>query len=673
MTKSSFFDKFLNKLSLCGPLGAVFFFYLIGLFIFTFFRFVLMVYYWDRVSATTGFLWIFPLGLRMDTLILSYMLLFPAAILFLFPKNISSVSDVLLKGFFTLLLCFFLFMEMSTFSFMEQFDLRPDRIFFEYLKYPHEVMATVWKAYKIEVFFLLVIMGLAGKFIYHSSDWILKNYRPWGWKRRLLVLPFLVAILIFGGRSSIGHRPANISTVSFSNNHLVNELALNSSYSVLYAIYRIKHEGDSFRLYGKLSSEEVKERVKKQCFFPEESFVPSETPMQHVQKSPFERKRPLNVVIFLQESLGAEFVGALGGLPLTPNFDRLSKKGLLLTNLYATGTRTVRGIEATVSGFLPTPGRSVVKLGFAKKDFFTAGALLKEHGYTTEFIYGGMSNFDEMRSFFMGNGFDHVYDELTFGENIPKGAWGVHDEYLAQEAHKIFLAHGDEPFFAVMLSTSNHSPYDFPEGRIELYEEPKTTVKNSMKYADYAIGEFFKLAETAEYYKNTLFLIIADHNTKVRGDNLVPIHKFRIPGLIIGPDVPHGTFDKLISNVDMMPSLLHFTGLNTVHPMVGRNIMTIPEQAPGRAFMQYSSHNAYRVENDVIIMLPHKEPKQFTYQEDGHKLTPTELNPEFYKDALAHSLFPWLLYSQKQYQVLENYKKRLPEILANEASQKPLD
>jgi phosphoglycerol transferase MdoB-like AlkP superfamily enzyme len=219
----------------------------------------------------------------------------------------------------------------------------------------------------------------------------------------------------------------------------------------------------------------------------------------------------------------------------------------------------------------------------------------------------------------------------------------------ARWAHEVFIDHGDQPFFAVMLSTSNHSPFEFPEGRIELYEQPQATRLNAMKYADYAIGEFFRLARSASYYENTIFLVVADHDACLRENDLVPIDRFLIPGLIIGPDVPSLRYDVLSSQLNLPPTLLHFTGLTTIHPMLGHNLMTREPDARGHAFMQYGKHNAYRIADDVVIMLPEDEPRQFKYI-DG-RLLPATLDEEFARDALAHSLLPWKLYQEKEYRL----------------------
>jgi phosphoglycerol transferase MdoB-like AlkP superfamily enzyme len=361
------------------------------------------------------------------------------------------------------------------------------------------------------------------------------------------------------------------------------------------------------------------------------------------------------VVIFLQESLGAEFVGSLGGMSLTPEFDKLTEEGLLFTNLYSTGTRSVRGIEAVVTGFLPSPSESVVKLSGAQMDFATLADLLKLHGYRTSFIYGGMSNFDNMGSFFNGNGFEDIIDETSFDGDgnhyAMKGTWGYCDEDLVRKANDYFKSQGDRPFFSLMFSTSNHEPFEFPDGRIELYEKPKNTVHNAIKYADFSIGEFFRLAKEEEYFKNTVFIVVADHNTRTYGQNLVPINKFKIPALIIGPGVPCGKrYDKQISQLDIPTTLVALTGLQTEHPMIGRNLLKLADTVQGRSIMQFMDINAFRVENQVVILQPQKEPLQFEVKNDT-TLVPVGLNEELAKDALAHVISAEFLYKNKKYRL----------------------
>lgn len=639
-----------KKLARFGPLSVAAALFVFCFILFFGFRCVLTALYWERVSATPQFWKLFVLGFRMDAITTTYLFGVLALAPLLVPKaGVHRVRHALaLYG--AVAVAVVVGMELSTIPFVAEYDLRPDRIFFEYLKYPKEVFGTVLTERPIAFAIMVAALVLSGGFFYRLNLANLEGYRPWGWRRRAVAFPLVAGVLFLAARSSIGHRPANISTAAFSSNNLVNEITLNSTYSLGYAIYRIRHEKAPTSIYGKMPFSEAVAEVKKHMAAPESDFIANEIPLLHRQPAGVKRERPANVVIFLQESLGAEFVGALGGPAITPNLDRLSREGLWFTELYSTGTRTVRGIEATIAGFLPTPGSSVVKLGLSRRGFFTAGALFSKHGYETMFVYGGMANFDEMRSFFLGNGFQHVYDEPTFSAAQHKGIWGVSDEDLVVGANEIFKKQ-KKPFFAVLLSTTNHLPFDYPPGRIEPYEQPAGTMRNAMKFADYAIGKLFELARKEDYYKDTIFVVLADHNTRVYGDELVPVHKFHIPGLIVGPGVPKQAYTNVASQIDILPTVLHFTGLETVHSMIGRNLMTMPAEIPGRAIMQFSENHGYLVNDKLVVHLRYQQPTEFTYDFVSHKLSPIPVEAPLEHEALAHAMLPWDLYAKQLYRL----------------------
>ncbi len=634
-----------------GPLYVTCLFFVLGLAVISIFRTILTVIYYERLSTTPEFYLLFPVGIRMDSLLLSYLLVIPSIFLLILPKSLVFKLKYIFALWLTSTLVLIFYLEVATFPFIEEYDLRPDRKFFEYLQHPREVSQMLWKAYKLEVIVGSIFVFLSALFFWKISLRALSSYKPWRWNHRLYVSPLAIGLLFLGARSSIGHRPANLSSASFSNNHLANELALNSAYSLSYALYRnFRYEQDPSKMYGHIDQKEVFSRIKKSLIRDSKfEIIDSEIPFLHKQQSPIKTERPLNIVIFLQESMGAVDVGCLKGPDITPNLCRLKDEGLWFSNMYATGTRTVRGIEAVLSGFLPTANTGVVKLDLAKKGFFTAASLLKTHKYDTSFIYGGMSNFDEMKSFFLGNGFDQIYDEPTFVNPEFTGTWGVSDEDLIRKANQIFTQKKSKPFFSLILSTSNHVPYEFPDGEIKLYEQPKQTHSNAIKYADHAIGLFFELAKKEEYFKNTLFLVVADHNSHVRGNDHVPIDKFHIPALLIGPNVPQKEISLLSSQIDLMPTLMHFSGLDSIHPMVGRNLMQLAPEAKGRSIMQYADNAAYRVEDQVIVLRPFLKPKQFDYSTG--KMVPAALDQELAQDALAYASLPWLLYSQKLYRL----------------------
>jgi phosphoglycerol transferase MdoB-like AlkP superfamily enzyme len=308
----------------------------------------------------------------------------------------------------------------------------------------------------------------------------------------------------------------------------------------------------------------------------------------------------------------------------------------------------------------------VLKLGKAQHDFFTAADLFRRAGYSTHFVYGGEANFDEMKSFLVGNGVQHVWDQSVLQKpGHAVGVWGIHDEDLFLEADAIFRQQDDKPFFAVVLSTSNHSPYDHPQDKVTPDAAfAAASPENAIKFTDYALGRFFERAREAPYFKNTIFLVVADHGTRVSGDQLIPLYKFHVPALIYGPPelVPRRTIRALASQVDLMPTLLALTGRAWTHPMMGRNLldpaagdMSDPHQ--GRALLQYETHFGYWKNNDLVILRPGLAPAQFhveTTEQTGRErfqLNVEAADPILVEEALAHSLLPGHLYHERLYRL----------------------
>jgi phosphoglycerol transferase MdoB-like AlkP superfamily enzyme len=594
---------------------------------------------------------LFLIGLRFDLILMSYIAFLPAVLLSLLPDSVLQYIKKFFNIYFIFFLFLFLLMELSTLDFINQYDTRPNRLFLDYLIYPKEVVGTLLKSYLPSLIITTILLNSAlffafkfGKKLFYPQE---SNY-----KTKLLLFLVVSFFLFWGARGSLtSKRPINGSNAIFCSDQMTNSLGLNSLYTVAFAAYSLKNEGD-VKKYGKMDELEAYTRVKKYMDVTE--FLPGEVPFLHLQKAEVAQPK-YNVVIFLQESLGAEYVGCLNGLPLTPELDKLSKEGLLFTNLYCTGTRSVRGIEQVTAGFLPNPSESIVKLGGSQQGFFTLADAFGRQNYDTSFIYGGMANFDNMASFFNGNGFKNIIDETDFDTDgkkyAMKGTWGYSDEDLAVKANEYYKSLGNKPFFSLMFSTSNHEPFEFPNDRIKLYEQPKNTVHNAMKYADFSIGKFFELAKKEAYFKNTIFVVIADHNTRTYGKNLVPVNKFHIPALIIAPNVDKGsTYDNLASQMDIPTTVLALSGITTKTPMPGRNLLKLPKGIKGRTIMLFHETYAFRVEDDIVILNPNAKPLQFKVKSDT-ELIPVALNEELAKDALAHIVASSNLYKNRVYKI----------------------
>ncbi|MDH2925398.1 phosphoglycerol transferase MdoB-like AlkP superfamily enzyme [Nicoletella semolina] len=629
----------------------IFFFIAINLLILFFSRLGLSLWQVDRVSAVDGWLPLFLQGIRIDISALCWLFGVPALFTALFLSNnrLGSIWRVILRIWLTAGSVFILFMEAATPNFIETFDVRPNRLFIEYLSHPKEVFTMLINGHLMTVIISLFLALISLVAYWKLSGWATKNIHFPKWRVRP-ILGLLVAALVFiGGRSSFAHRGINPAMVAFSSDPLVNSLVLSSGYSVLYAVQQLKDEDKSSEQYGKMSVEEMFSIVKQSRGRPDTDYISADIPTLTYNQATYQGK-PKNIVIILEESLGARFVGTLGGKPLTPNFDRLAKEGWLFENLYATGTRSVRGIEAVTTGFTPTPARAVVKLTKSQHNFFSIAELLRRQGYHTSFIYGGEKHFDNMASFFYGNGFEQIIDEKDYRNPTFKATWGVSDEDLFDKANETFTQLHEEgkPFFSLVFSSSNHDPFEFPDGKIELYEQPKQTRNNAAKYADFAIGHFFDLAKKSNYWQDTVFLVIADHDSRAAGEHLVPIQHFRIPALFIGEGIEAKRDNRLVSQIDMPTTLLSLAGISGDYPMMGYDLTQ--NVNPDRAFMQYNDTQAMmKGDGSVVVMRPNIPVQGFVYNKADHSLTAAEQSEAMKKEALSYALLGSYLYQKQLY------------------------
>lgn len=295
--------------------------------------------------------------------------------------------------------------------------------------------------------------------------------------------------------------------------------------------------------------------------------------------------------------------------------------------MFATGHRSVRGIEAVTASYPPGPLSSQVKLDHPKP-ITTLPLIFKKLGYTTSFIYGGESHFDNMRSYFLNNGVDYVIEQRDYKDPEFVASWGVSDEDLYKKANEEFvkLSAENKPFCSVVFTSSFHDPFDIPRGKVDI-SNIKTDDPNRLKaakYADYALGRFFDIAEKEEYYKNTIFVVIADHDSRVRGLEGFPLKNFRIPALIISPDVQPHEDNRIVSQIDILPTILSLAGVSGQFPIVGQDL-TKPDTID-RAIMAYNEIFAYLNGNEFTLLAPNIKIKATA--DENANLFIKDINPQ---------------------------------------------
>ncbi len=434
--------------------------------------------------------------------------------------------------------------------------------------------------------------------------------------------------------------------INVSDNRFNNELSKNGIYSLFSAFRNNKLDYDAFYLSNPI--EESIGIVRSEVATKNSRFLDNKTTLREIKDSASET--PRNILLITVESLSAEYLGVFGNKEhLTPNLDALASKSLLFDNFYATGTRTVRGMEALMLSIPPTPGRSIVKRP-DNEGLFTIGSVLQKRGYDNKFIYGGHGYFDNMNAFFEGNGFkaidrlDFEADEVAF-ENI----WGVCDEDLfaktIKEADKSFKE--NKPFFSFVMTTSNHRPYTYPEGKIDI---PSHSGRNgAVKYTDYAIGKFIESAKTKPWFDNTLIVIVADHCAGSAGKTELPVQKYHIPLIVFNPKlISPQKIETLSSQIDVAPTLFGLMHLSYVSRFFGHDILDRSDTKE-RAFISNYQKLGLLNKDKLAILSPEFKSSFYDINLTNGSMKSAQTENRLLSRAIADYQTADYLYQNKQY------------------------
>ncbi|MCX8109474.1 MAG: LTA synthase family protein, partial [Verrucomicrobiae bacterium] len=404
--------------------------------------------------------------------------------------------------------------------------------------------------------------------------------------------------------------------------------------------------------------EEAYQRVRRLLSVPGVEFVgPPESLRRRVKGDP---TRPrLNVVIIIEESFGSDFWGVLGrqGASCTPEMDRLAtEEGILFTNIFASGNRTIRGFEGVLSSFPPLPGDSIVARDMSE-NVETIARVLRRDGYRTVFIYGGRGIFDRMRAYALDNGYERFIEQKDFKNPTFATMWGVCDEDILGRAHAEFteLARSGQPFLGTVLTVSNHRPYTYPEGRIP--EDPRARRRvHAVKYADYALGEFFRAARKSCYWTNTVFVVVADHGARVYGSQSIPIRSYAIPFLIVGPAVVKAPMriGHLGCSLDVAPTVLGLIGRPYETLFFGRDLLNSPPEE-GRVFLHHNRDIGMFAKGRLVVLGLRNTVEYYAGDPQKGEFSlldkPGELELELERDATAVFQVADELYTQRRFRL----------------------
>ncbi len=641
-----------------GRAGSLYLFSLIFLVISLVTRVVLLVKAFPNLDPTPLLLAkVFAVGFFFDCVTFSYFAI-PFFLYALFvPDRVFRWRPILWTATF-LLTYALLFNIVSEYIFFDEFGSRYNFIAIDYLIYTSEVIRNIWESYPvIWIFGIIFVLNIfvflfLRRFIDQGRDTVTTLGTRLKKGSLLILLPMMSYLFVDHTWNSI------------SPNNFANELAANGIYSIASAFRNNELEYTSF--YASEDSKLALGRLRGMLKDDDETFLKS-TNMDISRtvgtKGPEKR---LNVIVIVEESLSADFLGTFGNkLKLTPNLDRIAKQSLLFTNLFATGTRTVRGLEAITLSVPPLPGCSIVKRP-GNENLFSWGTVMKNRGYDTKFIYGGRGYFDNMNYFFSHNGFS-IVDKADFSdtEKTFENAWGVCDEDLfgkvIGEANKSYSQH--KPFFSMVMTTSNHRPFTYPSGKV--YVPTGSGREGGVMYADYAIGRLEAQARKQPWFNQTLFVIVADHCSSSARQYALPIQRYHIPLIIYSPaNIRPRQVDAMSSQIDIAPTVLSLLNFSYTSRFIGRDILD-KDAGPRRAFISTYEKLGFLEDDKLLVLSPKKEISFYTCNLQKGKTTEIPLQKAYLQDALGYYQGTNYLYQNRLDYGEPSTRKLAPSILSH--------
>ncbi|MCF7796639.1 MAG: sulfatase-like hydrolase/transferase [Lentisphaeria bacterium] len=497
------------------------------------------------------------------------------------------------RWYFLILWTVIFFLYVLDFGFYDYLMIRMDASLLAFASSPVTTLKMVWQSYPAVAGVLLLVGGAYGFWrMSHRIMSTVSDAQP-GWPARI-VLGVAVFMLLGGiGYGKWSRYPLRWSDAFFSTYQPANQLALNP---VLYF----------FNTFTRIEESYDQDRVK--AYYPlvaDWLGIPDslKMPLNYTRavKPAHPRKHAPNVVMIFLETFPTFKVGAYGNpMNASPAFDRLSEEGMHFTNFYVPKLSTAASIFSAMSGI---PDVAVIDRSSTRDPYAIRQNLILNDlaGYRKHFFIGGSANWGDVGGFFRNNvtGID-IHEEGDFSE-AETNAWGISDYHLLEASNRV-LQDETEPFFAIILTAGHHRPYTIPEKipgftPVEFTEEYRQNgfngeeELNAFRFMDFSLGHFMKLAREEAYFENTLFVFFGDHGI---GHILKPVpygdlslHFFHVPLLLYGPglDIAPETIDRVMSEIDIMPTLLGILGQPYTNTTLGRDVFGAVQQASPGAFM----------------------------------------------------------------------------------------
>jgi phosphoglycerol transferase MdoB-like AlkP superfamily enzyme len=521
----------------------------------------------------------------------------------------STANRVLLFGATAATIAGLIYLTAAEYFFFEEFDARFNIVAYDYLAYPTEVFIDIWDAYPV-----MKVLGVAVSLAALAVYLLRHSIKP-GFDHVVRFRERLVAFVPYAIVLALAVAFYLTNALSLSSNRVENELVQNGHSSFFRAARTSDIDYEAY--YASADPAENLRLLQAELAADGAPF----TQLALGKVNRLHAARPdglgkLNVVVVSSESFGAEFSKLHGAeRDWTPNFDSYAKQGLWFANTYASGTRTVRGLEAITSSFPPIPTVSILRRP-GNQGIGSWGKVMNDLGYQSSFLYGGYGYFDDMNRFFSGNGFQ-VLDRTDIANVRFENVWGVADEDLFDRAiqHYGEQYRAGKPFFSIIMTTSNHKPFTFRPGLEQEGIKPEGGGRQSgVRYADYALGYFLREAAKQPWFDNTLFVVVADHGARVYGKAEIPLETYEIPLMIYSPKhVAPRQVDTLMTQIDIAPTVLGLLGMQYEAPFFGIDAL---RERPDHTRIALFSHNhdvAILRDNQLVVLGLGKTYQTLTY------------------------------------------------------------
>lgn len=637
----------LQKIKFAPRFSLVTYFVLWFLITSQFLRIIFLIWEYDEVSwniisiSRTLFT-----GLFFDIGTVGF-IVFPATLYYTFFPNkwIGSRLDKSLIWFFTSLTVFILvFTFFAEITFWEEFKTKFNFIAVDYLIYTHEVVSNIQESYPLPLLVAgVALIASSVLFVFYKRKSFSNafSHKASFKQRGLLFIINSLTGLFFVTFITNNH-------AEWSENRYNSEISKAGIYSFFAAFRNNQMKYDEF--YTSIDDDKAFQLIKNNLNDSLTTFVKNDFSIHRKIANPTHQQEiKKNVVFVLVESLSGSFMKEFGNKKnITPFLDSLAQKSIFFNDLYATGTRTVRGMEAMTLCIPPTPGQSIVKRP-ENQNLFTVSNVFKSKGYSPNFFYGGDGYFDNMNAYFGGNGFT-IYDRgrgsvlsdqiKTTRNNINdnevrfENAWGICDEDIYDKMIDAADNHysKNELFFNFVMTTSNHRPYTYPENTIDI---PSGTGRDgAVKYTDYALKKMFDKAKSKPWFKNTVFIIIADHCASSAGKDEIDVANYNIPAFIVNlPDEMNQKVTKQCSQIDLFPTFFSLLNWNYESDFFGKNVFD--ENFEERALVGTYRKLVLMKKNKVMILSDQKKQAFYNWNKADNSLKRIPMDKSFLEETIS--------------------------------------